>query len=39
MMDTGITASIQDERHQHKNKAKAMKLITAHVRDQEIAIT
>ena len=31
---TGITASIQDERSQHKNKAKAMKLITARVRDQ-----
>ncbi len=31
---TGITASIQDERSQHKNKAKAMKLITARVRDK-----
>ena len=30
---TGITASIQDERSQHKNKAKAMKLITARVLD------
>jgi len=31
---TGITAAIQDERSQHKNKAKALKLITARVRDQ-----
>ena len=30
---TGITASIQDERSQHKNKEKALKLITARVRD------
>ena len=30
---TGITASIQDERSQHKNKAKALKLIAARVRD------
>lgn len=30
---TGISASIQDERSQHKNKAKALKLITARVRD------
>jgi len=30
---TGLTASIQDERSQHKNKAKAMKLITARVRE------
>ena len=28
---TGITASIQDERSQHKNRAKAMKLINARV--------
>ena len=28
---TGITAAIQDERSQHKNKAKAMKLIAARV--------
>jgi peptide chain release factor 1 len=32
-MPTGITASIQDERSQHKNKAKALKLIAARVRD------
>ena len=32
---TGITASIQDERSQHKNKAKALKLISARVRDKE----
>ena len=32
---TGITASIQDERSQHKNKAKALKLITARVRDKQ----
>lgn len=32
---TGITASIQDERSQHKNKAKALKLIAARVRDAE----
>lgn len=31
---TGITASIQDERSQHKNKDKALKLITARVRDK-----
>eukprot|EP00978_Attheya_sp_CCMP212_P049667 scaffold694834_cov67-Attheya_sp.AAC.1 len=30
---TGITASIQDERSQHKNKAKALKLVSARVRD------
>ena len=28
-------ASIQDERSQHKNKAKALKLISARVRDKE----
>lgn len=32
-LPTGITASIQDERSQHKNKEKALKLITARVRD------
>ena len=32
---TGITATIQDERSQHKNKAKALKLITARVRDRQ----
>ncbi|CAJ1969118.1 unnamed protein product [Cylindrotheca closterium] len=30
---TGITASIQDQRSQHKNKDKALKLIAARVRD------
>jgi peptide chain release factor 1 len=30
---TGITAAIQDERSQHKNKDKALKLIAARVRD------
>jgi peptide chain release factor 1 len=30
-LPTGITASIQDERSQHKNKAKALKLIAARV--------
>ena len=34
---TGITASIQDERSQHKNKAKALKLISARVRDAQRA--
>ena len=34
---TGITASIQDERSQHKNKSKALKLITARVRDVQRA--
>ena len=34
---TGITAAIQDERSQHKNKEKALKLITARVRDQQRA--
>ena len=32
---TGLTASIQDERSQHKNKKKAMKLIAARVREHE----
>ncbi|KAL3931303.1 MAG: hypothetical protein SGBAC_011373 [Bacillariaceae sp.] len=32
---TGITASIQDQRSQHKNKDKALKLIAARVRDRE----
>mmetsp|Transcript_20951 Transcript_20951/g.31040 ORF Transcript_20951/g.31040 Transcript_20951/m.31040 type:complete len:405 (+) Transcript_20951:129-1343(+) len=31
---TGITASIQDERSQHKNKTKALRLIAARVWDQ-----
>lgn len=30
-LPTGITANIQDERSQHKNRAKAIKLITARV--------
>lgn len=34
---TGITAAIQDERSQQRNKDKAMKLITARVRDMERA--
>ena len=34
---TGITASIQDARSQHKNKEKAMKLIAARVRDKQRA--
>lgn len=34
-LPTGITAAIQDERSQHKNKAKALKLITARVRDRQ----
>lgn len=33
-LPTGITASIQDERSQHKNKAKALKLIAARVMDK-----
>lgn len=32
---TGITASIQDARSQHKNKDKALKLIAARVRDKQ----
>lgn len=32
---TGITASIQDERSQHKNKDKALKLIAARVRQAQ----
>lgn len=32
---TGIQASIQDERSQHKNREKALKLITARVRDMQ----
>jgi peptide chain release factor 1 len=36
-LPTGVTASIQDERSQHKNKEKALKLITARVRDAERA--
>mmetsp|Transcript_30703 Transcript_30703/g.40940 ORF Transcript_30703/g.40940 Transcript_30703/m.40940 type:complete len:508 (-) Transcript_30703:43-1566(-) len=31
---TGITAAIQDERSQHKNKAKAMKLVSARVNEK-----
>lgn len=34
-LPTGITASIQDERSQHRNKDKAMKLVTARVRDRQ----
>jgi len=34
---TGITASIQDERSQHKNKEKALKLIAARVRGRQRA--
>ena len=34
-LPTGTTASIQDERSQHKNKAKAMKLVAARVREQK----
>lgn len=33
-MPTGIQASIQDERSQHKNKEKALKLVAARVREQ-----
>jgi peptide chain release factor 1 len=36
-LPTGIQASIQDERSQHKNKEKALKLITARVRDLQRA--
>jgi len=36
-LPTGLTASIQDERSQHKNKAKALKLIAARVRDRQRA--
>jgi peptide chain release factor 1 len=32
---TGITASIQDARSQHKNKEKALKLVAARVRDKQ----
>jgi len=34
---TGITASIQDERTQHANKQKALKLVAARVRDRQRA--
>lgn len=34
-LPTGIAASIQDERSQHKNKEKALKLIAARVRDMK----
>ncbi len=34
-LPTGITASIQDERSQNKNKEKALKLITARVREAQ----
>ena len=36
-LPTGLTASIQDERSQHKNKLKALKLIAARVRDRQRA--
>lgn len=34
-LPTKIQATIQDERSQHKNKEKALKLLTARVRDQQ----
>ena len=34
-LPTGTVVSIQDERSQHQNKAKALRLITARVRDAE----
>jgi peptide chain release factor 1 len=36
-LPTGITASIQDERCQRRNMEKALRLVTARVRDQERA--
>lgn len=34
---TGITAAIQDERSQHRNREKALKLVAARVRDRQQA--
>jgi peptide chain release factor 1 len=36
-LPTGMQAAIQDERSQHQNKAKALMLITARVRDRQRA--
>jgi peptide chain release factor 1 len=36
-LPTGLQAAIQDERSQHQNKIKALKLITARVRDRQRA--
>ena len=34
-LPTGIVVAVQDERSQHKNKAKAMKLLSAKIYDEE----
>ncbi len=35
-LPTGLVAECQDDRSQHKNKDKALKVLAAHVRDQQL---
>ena len=36
-LPTGIVAECQDDRSQHKNKDKALKVLCARIKDQELA--